>query len=72
MKIAFTSCCDPHNDDKQVAWLELAKHNAKVLVLLGDNMYMDYKLGENPVDLYEPSTFSPFLFSQKMYANYKK
>lgn len=72
MKIAFTSCCDPHNDNKQVAWLELVKYNPDVLVLLGDNMYMDYKLGGNPIDLYEPSTFSPLLFSQKMYENYER
>lgn len=72
MKIAFTSCCDPWNDPIQAAWPELAKQSPDVLVLLGDNMYMDYKLGENPVDLYEPSTFSPLLFSQIMYENYKK
>ncbi len=72
MKIAFTSCCDPWNDPIQAAWPELVKHNPDVLVLLGDNMYMDYKLGKNPIDLYEPSTFSPQLFSQKMHENYER
>ncbi|MEY4910563.1 MAG: hypothetical protein RL761_226, partial [Pseudomonadota bacterium] len=64
--------CDPWNDPIQTAWPELANQKPDVLVLLGDNMYMDYKLGKNPIDLYKPNTFSPQLFSQKMYDNYKK
>ncbi len=70
MKIAFTSCCDPHNDDKQVAWLELAKQKPDVLVLLGDNMYMDYGLGKGSIKLKAPKGFSDFEFTNAMHEKY--
>jgi alkaline phosphatase D len=72
MKIAFTSCCDPWNDPIQAAWPELAKQKPDVLVLLGDNMYMDYGLGDNPLKLGESITLSPPDFASHMYENYKK
>jgi alkaline phosphatase D len=72
MKIAFTSCCDPQNDKNQAAWPEMAMQKPDVLVLLGDNIYMDYGLGENEYGLGEPSTLTPAVFASKMYANYAR
>lgn len=70
MKIAFTSCCDPHNDKTQVAWLELAKHDPDILVLLGDNMYMDYGFKPNPIQLGASMLLDPPDFAKHMYENY--
>ena len=70
MKIAFTSCCDPHNDKTQTAWPELAKHEPDVLVLLGDNMYMDYGLGGGSIKLKAPKGFSDIDFANAMYKKY--
>lgn len=72
MKIAFTSCCDPWNDPTQAAWLELQKHTPDVLILLGDNMYMDYGMGNNPLGLYKPKKLSLSEFSDRMHTNYLK
>lgn len=44
LKIAFTSCCDAVRDPQQVAWLALAGEKPDHIVLLGDNVYMDYGL----------------------------
>lgn len=72
MKIAFTSCCDPHNDEKQVAWPELAKQKPDVLVLLGDNMYMDYGFKPNPLKNGTPKELPLSKFSEHMHDNYAK
>jgi alkaline phosphatase D len=71
MKIAFTSCCDPWNDPIQFAWTHLAAQNPEVLVLLGDNMYMDYGLGSNPLRNSEPRKLPIDEFSNHMHKNYK-
>lgn len=70
MKIAFTSCCDPVNDKDQIAWTNLAEKNPDVLVLLGDNMYMDYGLGKDSIKLKVPKTFSDVGFANAMYKKY--
>lgn len=72
MKIAFTSCCDPHNDAVQTAWTYLTAQNPHVLILLGDNIYMDYGLGSNPKKNKEPQQLSLDQFSALMHANYSK
>jgi hypothetical protein len=72
MKIAFTSCCDSWNDPIQSAWLYLAKHNPEVLVLLGENVSMNYGLRKHPNGLDESNTLSPPIFAKKMYENYAK
>jgi alkaline phosphatase D len=72
MKIAFTSCCDPWNDPIQTAWTHLAAKKPDVLILLGDNMYMDYGLGKNPYGLNQPHTLMLPVFAKKMYENYEK
>jgi alkaline phosphatase D len=44
MKIAFTSCADPLADPDQPVWDRIAEQSPDVLLLLGDNIYMDYGL----------------------------
>ena len=70
MKIAFTSCCDSWNDPIQAAWKHLAAKNPEVLILLGDNMYMDYGLGSNPLRNSEPRKLPIADFSIHMHKNY--
>ncbi|RZL02890.1 MAG: hypothetical protein EOP36_07030 [Rubrivivax sp.] len=45
MRIAFTSCQDVIRDAEQNAWRTLAQQQPDHIVLLGDNIYMDYKFG---------------------------
>jgi alkaline phosphatase D len=47
MKVAFTSCFDAVRDAVQPAWDVLAAQQPEHLVLLGDNIYMDYGLGDH-------------------------
>lgn len=42
MKIAFVSCVDPIDDEEQKVWSDISNCNPDVLLLLGDNIYMDY------------------------------
>lgn len=72
MKIAFTSCCDPWNDPIQAAWPHLAAKSPDILILLGDNMYMDYGMGKNPYGLYDPRKFDDIDFAKVMHGNYAK
>ena len=70
MKIAFTSCCDPVNDKDQIAWTNLAEQNPDILILLGDNMYMDYGLGKDSIELKAPKDFNDTDFANVMYQKY--
>lgn len=45
MKIAFTSCMDAIRVPQQPVWTEIQKQNPDVLMLLGDQIYMDWGLG---------------------------
>lgn len=42
LRLAFTSCIDPIRDPIQKGWDRLARHEPDALLLLGDNIYMDY------------------------------
>ncbi len=44
LKIAFASCMDAERDSEQRVWFELAKRNPTALLLLGDQIYMDWGL----------------------------
>lgn len=70
MKIAFTSCCDPVNDPVQKAWTALAAQKPDRLILLGDNMYMDYGLGPHPLRNGAPKNLPPDEFSRYMHGYY--
>ena len=42
MKIAFTSCCNIKQYPEQNWWNDISDQNPDYLLLLGDNIYMDY------------------------------
>lgn len=71
MKIAFTSCFDAIRDDSQVAWLAMAQRQPDHLVLLGDNIYMDYAWG-HPYGLREPGKLSLAEFSATMHSYFAR
>lgn len=70
MKVAFTSCMDHVNDPAQAAWDALASHNPDVLVLLGDNIYMDYGLGPHQFRNGDPKSIPIDQFSAVMHSYY--
>ena len=71
MRIAFTSCMDVLDDPKQKIWGRIADKNPQVLLLLGDNIYMDFGfLG--PRRLKEPKKWDNAHFAEEMYRRYKK
>jgi len=71
MRIAFTSCCDPVNDAEQATWRVLAEQQPQHLVLLGDNIYMDYKFGDH-LENGEPRGKPPAEFSALMHSYYTR
>ena len=87
MKIAFTSCMDPLDADTQPVWNAIAAESPEHLVLLGDQIYMDYgfemggpdkkhfltqqQISHNP-RLLVPSTYAPAKFATEMYDRYQK
>jgi len=69
MRIAFTSCFDAVRDSVQSAWTVMAQQKPEHIVLLGDNIYMDYGLGDhlpNGAPLGEPLA----AFSARMHGYY--
>ena len=71
MRIAFTSCCDPINDPVQRAWDIVAAKKPQHLVLLGDNIYMDYGFGDH-LGNGEPKGLPPAAFSALMHGCYAR
>lgn len=71
MKISFTSCMDTVNDSTQIGWNALAKQAPDHIVLLGDNMYMDYGLGDH-LPNGSPRGKSLAEFSALMHASFSK
>ena len=74
MKIALTSCADPKDAPIQPVWQQIATHHPDHLLLLGDQIYMDYggfsknfKLGE-PAD---DSKVSDQRFAAEMHERYE-
>ncbi|RZI82357.1 MAG: hypothetical protein EOP38_16195 [Rubrivivax sp.] len=51
MKIAFTSCMDADDHDSQPVWTRMAQQAPDVLMLLGDQIYMDW----DPTALFDES-----------------
>lgn len=75
MKIAVTSCSDPFAHPQQEVWTRVAQAAPDHLILLGDQIYMDY--GPKIVSLFwsnpangEPAEFSDVAFAAHMYARY--
>jgi hypothetical protein len=71
MNIIFTSCMDAQRFPVQPIWDEIERQQANILMLLGDNIYMDWgDLGEANI---KPSTQTPaglLDYAVKMHAAY--
>ena len=65
MKIAFTSCFDARKDDSQQVWTQVRAQQPDALLLLGDNIYMDFGFTLN-----RPRRWKPKKFADKMYERY--
>lgn len=74
MKIAFASCIDPIDDDEQVVWDKVAEHSPDALLLLGDNVYMDYGNSGFPIfsdhPLYCSRAWDEQRFADELYRRY--
>lgn len=69
--VAFVSCADVVDDADQVSWTRMGAHNPDCLVLLGDNIYMDWgKFGKRKLNA--PRDWDDNQFAQKMYELYKE
>jgi len=69
LRIAFTSCFDAVRDSVQSGWTAMAQQQPKHIVLLGDNIYMDYGLGDH-LPNGKPHGKSLAAFSAQMYGYY--
>lgn len=71
MKIAFCSCNHPKVQPRQLGWLALAKQRPDVLLLLGDNVYIE----DTPIEVLKPrwpsTQLSPLGFAQRLHARYR-
>lgn len=72
MKVAFTSCCDVVNDDVQDGWMHLSTQRPQHVVMLGDNIYMDYGFGPHEFGLGAPRDLSLPEFSDAMHGYYAR
>ena len=73
-RIVFTSCSDPVDEPKQKVWNEIADENPDRLVLLGDQIYMDFGilgLGSDNPPLGRPAKYTNAEFAQAMHVRYK-
>lgn len=72
MKIAFTSCANFQDYSSQPGWKRIQALAPDVLLLLGDQIYMDFGLPALGGDLYAPSKFSLGEFAFRMYDRYRQ
>lgn len=70
MKIAFTSCANLQDFPRQPGWQRIKETEPDVLLLLGDQIYMDFGLPPKG-DLGRPRKFTLSDFAHRMYARYK-
>ncbi len=70
MKIAFTSCANIQSYPTQPGWRAIRAHAPDMLLLLGDQIYMDFGWGPLGGDLYAPSKMSAADFGKRMYQRY--
>lgn len=71
MKIAFTSCTRIEDFPEQPRWLDILEEDPDILILLGDNIYMDYGLwGAEPIG--RPKHYSPEKFDRIQQGKYEK
>ena len=72
MRIVFTSCCDAVHDGEQRAWNAVQALAPQHIVLLGDNIYMDYKFSSRHLNGKQVRRLSPADFAHKMHASYAR
>jgi alkaline phosphatase D len=70
MKIAFTSCANVQSYPTQPGWRAIQAHAPDMLLLLGDQIYMDFGWCPLGGDLYAPAKMSPTDFGKRMYQRY--
>lgn len=70
MKLAFTSCADPLDWPQQAVWSLIAAQRPDHLLLLGDQIYMDYGAGLNPGNG-KPAEFDDMDFAAHMHHRYQ-
>lgn len=68
MKVAFTSCFDAKSESVQPVWDAVREQDPNILLLLGDNIYMDYGL-----DLIfdKPRNWKDKKFAREMHKRYR-
>jgi alkaline phosphatase D len=71
MRIVFTSCCDPVHDDRQRAWDSVRQLAPQHIVLLGDNIYMDYLFSQH-LNARQVRKLGPEAFARKMHGSYAR
>jgi phosphodiesterase/alkaline phosphatase D-like protein len=72
MKIAFTSCSHPLVQPQQLGWLAVASHAPDVLLLLGDNVYIEDTVQEIVVKALWPSQcLSDIDYARRLHARYR-
>jgi alkaline phosphatase D len=71
-KIAFGSCCRASKYPNQPVWSHIAAQSPDHLVLLGDQIYMDFGLPLFGGNLYEPQGMSFREFVDTMYEKYRE
>lgn len=72
MRIAFTSCMDVLDDSEQKVWHRIAEKEPQVLLLLGDNIYMDFgfwPISNHPLG--KPKSWDNAKFAREMYRRYQ-
>lgn len=69
VKIAATSCADPLDHPDQKVWRSIAQAAPDHLLLLGDQIYMDYGAGKNPGNG-KPAEYPDVQFAAHMYLRY--
>ncbi len=70
MKIAFCSCNHPLVHPQQPGWLALAEHAPDVLLLLGDNVYIENSVDELIGNRRPCMALSDLAYAQRLYARY--
>lgn len=70
MKIVFASCSNVQHFSSQPGWRRINDLAPDVLLLLGDQIYMDFGAKFMGGDLYAPATMSLPDFSKRMYSRY--
>lgn len=70
VKLAFTSCMDAEDEPRQPVWDTIRAQEPDALFLLGDQIYMDWKLKPKWKRIFTGQADGPALFAQDMHRRY--